>query len=144
VLPHRGTRRWSTGRSPTWLEAIVDCADHVRHAAYQQWAAETTHAELAEFTQDRAIDCAETGETLLIDVTSLKMLLPDGRTPLHVALSTTGADDPEPQGFTTWASDSPLPLAPIDGARHLEIQHLLAGLSSVILGALHPELLEER
>jgi hypothetical protein len=128
----------------TWLAAIADCADHVRHAAYRQWAAEATDTELAGFTEDRAGDCADFGEATLVGPTALRLLLPDGQTTIHVALSTAGIGDPEPDGWTTWASDSLLPLAPVDGDRHLEIQHLLAGLGSVISRALHPDLLEER
>ncbi|MEV0098077.1 hypothetical protein [Nocardia sp. NPDC050789] len=69
--------------------------------------------------------------------------LPDGVGFLAVTLTTAvGTKGADPEGWTTWTSDAPLPLSPITGATHLEIQSLVTGLSTVITRNLHPELLD--
>ncbi|ASR39931.1 hypothetical protein BAY61_32120 (plasmid) [Prauserella marina] len=126
-----------------WLDTIADCANHVRRAAHRQWASEATDTDVAMFTENTAITSAEIGEALPPETATVTLVLPDGMTKVEVTLSTAGPRAAGPEGWTTWASDSPLPLAPIDGLRHLEIQSLLTSLSEVITQALHPQLLEE-
>lgn len=127
---------------PAELEAVVDCADAIRHATHQQWAAESTDADLARRTFDAALTICDV--QAIADKAVLTMTLPDGMSRVQVTISTAGHRDAQPDGWTQWATDSPLPLAPVDGLRHLEISSLLAQLGELITQALHPELLEER
>lgn len=78
-----------------------------------------------------------------IDHATITMSLPDG-TKVPVTLSTARQSKTDPDGWTQWTADAALPLAPVDGFRHLEISSLLASLRELIIQALHPELLEER
>lgn len=127
---------------PVALETIADCAASIRQAAHRQWAAESSDADLARFTVNAAVTICDV--EAVADQAVVTMVLPDGMSRVRVTLSTAGNRDLEPDGWTRWSTDNPLPLAPIDGFRHLEVNSLLAELAEVITQALHPDLLEER
>ncbi|MFD4196679.1 aminotransferase-like domain-containing protein [Amycolatopsis thermoflava] len=133
------------GDRTDWLDTITDCANRIRRAAHRRWASEATDdTEIAQFTENAAITGAELGEAALVADATLTVLLPDGTGKVQVAMTTAGLRDAEPEGWMKWTSDSPLPLAPIDRVRHLEIHSLLTSLSEVITQALDPDLLEAR
>ena len=126
------------------LDTIADCGASIRRAAHEHWASEATQTDLARFTEDAEIANADVGIAVMGGNTAMTVLLPDGMTPVLVTMSTAGLHDPDPDGWTTWNANAPLPLAPIDGFRHLEITSLLESLRELITQALHPELLEDR
>ncbi|MEU8901809.1 hypothetical protein AB0C65_38515 [Nocardia sp. NPDC048505] len=125
------------------FDEIACSADHMRRAAYQQWAAEFGPSELARYTEDTAINAAEIREALPTSTATITVELPDGVGSVVVTLATAaGTKSADPEGWTTWTSNATLPLSPITGEAHLEIQSLLAGLSTVITRQLHPDLLD--
>lgn len=126
------------------LDTIAYCTHVIRQAVHQQWAAEASPAELAEFTEDDTLTQAEIGERVPVEQATVTVQLPDGMSPVDVRLNTTWHHETDPDGWTRWTSDATPPLAEITGTRHLEIQALLGALAEVITGALHPDLLEER
>jgi hypothetical protein len=134
----------STADRADELHEIAHCADSIRRAAHLQWAAESTRTELARFTENATIGNAETGIALPASKAAVTVHLPDGMTPVTVTFSIASSRDPDPEGWTTWTSDAPLPLGPLDEFAHLEIQSLLTGLGAMITQAMHPELREER
>jgi len=126
------------------FETIADCADRIRRAVHTQWAAETNRADLARFAEHATQTQAELAWSLPVDTATVTAVLPDGITKVPVTLRPAWRSETEPDGFWTWNADAPLPLCPITGALHLEINALLTNLSELITQALHPELLQER
>jgi hypothetical protein len=135
----------TSGRTPAeeraaLLDSIADYGADAGRAAHQQWASEASRADLAAFTSEAD---NPSGFDAFIDTVTVSLGVPvDARPSITVTLSTvTNSTDTTPEGWTTWASNAPLPLADIDELRHLRIRFLLGQLTAVLTDAVHPDLL---
>ncbi|MFE5565945.1 hypothetical protein ACFQ68_13245 [Amycolatopsis japonica] len=118
---------------------VVACTDHIRRAIHTQQAAEAPLAVLARHTEDDVLADTGLGWNLALDEATVRVTLPDAQTHVEVTLTKT------PDGAWSWNTDDlPLPLGPVTGHDHLELHALLTGVGTLITGALHPDLLEER
>lgn len=130
----------STADRADELNEIAHCADGIRRAAHQKWAAEAVEEELARFTENAQATAAELNIAAWVESAELTLVMPDGMTKVRVDLSATGPSRPEPNGWIRWSGDTELD--PVDRFRHLEIAALLAALSEVITPALPAELMD--
>ncbi|RAS59541.1 hypothetical protein C8D87_114153 [Lentzea atacamensis] len=133
--------RTSAEERAGWLDAIADYGADAGRAAHQQWADEASREDLAAFTNEALL--VAYGADAIIGTATLNVGLPaDGGPSIQVTLSTaTDNNATTPEGWSTWSSNAPLPLAPVDGFRHLRIRFLLGQLAQLLTEALHPELL---